>query len=434
MKAKIRFGIRSFWPNWSSSPFWTIQKQGTVHHSLQIYPHPMVWPLPRPWSQTMVSDPLWAQKTLEIKAFLGLGAHFWIWSCRPRDQEVGVDPCLLSSWSLILQTGGLRILNGTLFLNERWKISHWEIIKKGGFVKGWFWRTCPRSGFRSGGTSAETTLLETALLRTPEYRACLPVSEEEDGQEYPDIPRSLVRIMNHTYYRRQQAASLTSREDVQNVQSLVDLIACYRPPFRASQARNGKKLAEKWLECRKWGFKRWGLKQIRGYLRKKAFFLRYPRIFPGAIRTLRKRAKKAGKGRFWPISRTGGQTHLKPPFVTPPFAALQNGFRPRPPGNSHTFLVGPKSIFRPLFYCHFGPEARNGSVPGHQDRNSGEWKREPEALRGFLLEIPQNSVCGEWGGWAKFFFEAEIPTKKEGVVFAHLPELSGTKALRFTKR
>ena len=32
---------------------------GNSHsHSLRIYPHPMVWPLPRPWSQTMVSDPL----------------------------------------------------------------------------------------------------------------------------------------------------------------------------------------------------------------------------------------------------------------------------------------------------------------------------------------------------------------------------------------
>ena len=29
-----------------------------ANHSLRIYPHPMVWPLPRPWSQTMVSDPL----------------------------------------------------------------------------------------------------------------------------------------------------------------------------------------------------------------------------------------------------------------------------------------------------------------------------------------------------------------------------------------
>ena len=36
-----------------------------------------------------------------------------------------------------------------------------------------------------------------------------------------------------------------------------------------------------------------------------------------------KRQKKAEKGPFRPISRTGGQTPLKPPFVTPPFAAAQ---------------------------------------------------------------------------------------------------------------
>ena len=46
------------------------------------------------------------------------------------------------------------------------KKDHWEI--KGRFPKGWFWRTYPRSDFRSLGTSAETTLLETTLLRTPE--------------------------------------------------------------------------------------------------------------------------------------------------------------------------------------------------------------------------------------------------------------------------
>ena len=39
----------------------------------------------------------------------------------------------------------------------------------------------------------------------------------------------------------------------------------------------------------------------------------------------RKRQKKGEKGRFRPISRKGGQTPLKPPFVTPPFAAAQNG-------------------------------------------------------------------------------------------------------------
>ena len=42
----------------------------------------------------------------------------------------------------------------------------------------------------------------------------------------------------------------------------------------------------------------------------------------------RKRQKKGEKGRFRPISRTGGQTPLKPPFVTLPFAALQFSFSP----------------------------------------------------------------------------------------------------------
>ena len=44
----------------------------TWSHSLRIYPYPMVWPLPRPWPETLVSTPLRAQKTLEIKGFLGL--------------------------------------------------------------------------------------------------------------------------------------------------------------------------------------------------------------------------------------------------------------------------------------------------------------------------------------------------------------------------
>ena len=37
----------------------------------------------------------------------------------------------------------------------------------------------------------------------------------------------------------------------------------------------------------------------------------------------RKRQKKGGKGQFRPISGKGSQTPLKPPFVTPPFAATQ---------------------------------------------------------------------------------------------------------------
>ena len=41
----------------------------------------------------------------------------------------------------------------------------------------------------------------------------------------------------------------------------------------------------------------------------------------------RKRQKKGEKGRFRPISGKGGQTPLKPPFVTPPFAAAQLKFQ-----------------------------------------------------------------------------------------------------------
>ena len=68
------------------------------------------------------------------------------------------------------------------FVNTR--KGHWEI--KGRFPKGWFWRTYPRSGFRSGGTSAKTTLLETTLLRTPEN--CLILANrfrvsESEGRE-----------------------------------------------------------------------------------------------------------------------------------------------------------------------------------------------------------------------------------------------------------
>ena len=35
------------------------------------------------------------------------------------------------------------------------------------------------------------------------------------------------------------------------------------------------------------------------------------------------KAEKGEHGLFWPISRKGGQTPLKPPFVAPPSAAAQ---------------------------------------------------------------------------------------------------------------
>ena len=101
--------------------------------------------------------------------------------------------------------GGLETAVGTVFALTRFSLVREE--QKGGFVKGWFWRMCPRSGFRSrgtcertrvpvfvlgkhpkvpflfwgnirmyphsgfrsGGTSAKTTLLENHLFVNPRY-------------------------------------------------------------------------------------------------------------------------------------------------------------------------------------------------------------------------------------------------------------------------
>ena len=46
----------------------------SIVHSLRIYPYPMVWPLPRPWSQSMVSDPPLSTETPRNKGFSGCGA------------------------------------------------------------------------------------------------------------------------------------------------------------------------------------------------------------------------------------------------------------------------------------------------------------------------------------------------------------------------
>ena len=96
---------------------------------------------------------------------------------------------------------------------------------------------------------------------------------------------------------------------------LIDLVRSESGPNRV-----------KILGCRKWGFKRWGFKQIGGYLRKRAFFLRFL-DFPGALRAFRKRgekgrkrAKKADFGRF---PEREARHPLNPPFVTPPFVAHQ---------------------------------------------------------------------------------------------------------------
>ena len=99
------------------------------------------------------------------------------------------------------------------------------------------------------------------------------------------------RIADKTFFGHEDFSEngLISRESFQGSRSSTEPLFC--------EWRFG-------LECRKWGFKRWGFKQIRGYLRKKAFFLRFL-DFSGAVRALRKkaekgrkRAKKADFGRF----------------------------------------------------------------------------------------------------------------------------------------
>ena len=64
----LRFHFQVFWHTICSQNYYIIA------HSLRIYPYPMVWPLPRPWSETMVSIPLWAQKTPRNNGFSGSGA------------------------------------------------------------------------------------------------------------------------------------------------------------------------------------------------------------------------------------------------------------------------------------------------------------------------------------------------------------------------
>ena len=73
------------------------------------------------------------------------------------------------------------------------------------------------------------------------------------------------------------------------------------------------------LECLNGGLRDGGSKQIQGCLRKKAFswVFRISQVLFGSSGKGRKRQKKGDKGRYRPISRKGGQTPLKPPFVRP---------------------------------------------------------------------------------------------------------------------
>ena len=79
----------------------------------------------------------------------------------------------------------------------------------------------------------------------------------------------------------------------------------------------------------------------------------------------RKRQKKGEKGRFRPISRKGGQTPLKPPFVTPPFVAAQ-------PHRSLSRLSGPSVSGLCLTECPRKSGClTEGCTPGPSGMRSG---------------------------------------------------------------
>ena len=70
---------------------------------------------------------------------------------------------------------------------------------KGGFVKGWFWRTYPRSGVRSGGTSERALVLVLRSGGTPE-RALVPVfvpAEIRQNHPFGNHPFGVLRTAKH---------------------------------------------------------------------------------------------------------------------------------------------------------------------------------------------------------------------------------------------
>ena len=77
-------------------------------------------------------------------------------------------------------------------------------VKKGVFVKGWFWRTCPRSAFRSGGT-CEPTLVPVFVPgehpNVPLFRFSFRGNIRQDHPFWkPPFCQPTIYIYIHTLY------------------------------------------------------------------------------------------------------------------------------------------------------------------------------------------------------------------------------------------
>ena len=89
--------------------------------------------------------------------------------------------------------------------------------------------------------------------------------------------------------------------------------------------------------------------------------------------------RKWPKNRFWPHLKNGGKLDRKMgkmarKSIFEPFSGnffhFPGHFSHFPGHFSPIFQVRPKSIFSSIFIPIFGPEARNGSIPGPRDSNT----------------------------------------------------------------
>ena len=115
----------------------------------------------------------------------------------------------------------------------------------------------------------------SGISRFVPLRLSRPVNStyEEQSREGPTQSRPFPKkVGNPPVWKPPGLASLKIRISTRNSLKKSSFL-------RAARVQNEtapEKLLDRYeLECRKWGFKRWGFKEIRGYLRKKAFFLRF---------------------------------------------------------------------------------------------------------------------------------------------------------------
>ena len=140
------------------------------------------------------------------------------------------------------------------------RTSRWKTIIFAHFLGGKKFERCRWNIFRSGPgkPNQRSVSLWTFRRGIPEQkfnvnRACFPKEKHQNSQKW-------AKFMNFSFWP----------------------FLWFGLPGRLLTFLSGRR-----LECPKWGFKRWGLKQIWGYLRKMAFFLRFL-DFPDALCILRK--------------------------------------------------------------------------------------------------------------------------------------------------